>query len=104
VHIDYCKAFDCVTREKLLFKLYAYGIPSNLLKWIDSFLSNRTQRTRVGSSLSDSFNLTSGVVQGSVIGPLLFYYSLMKFQSFFAVIVALVNCMLTTLSFIQPWF
>jgi hypothetical protein len=71
-YIDYSKAFDCVTREKLLIKLSAYGITGNLLKWIDSFLSNRTQRTRVGSSLSDIVYLTSGVVQGSVIGPLLF--------------------------------
>jgi Reverse transcriptase (RNA-dependent DNA polymerase) len=45
-YIDYSnfsKAFDCVTCEKLLIKLSAYGITGNLLKWIDSFLSNRTQ-------------------------------------------------------------
>ena len=61
-----------MTRAKCLIELSAYGITGNLLKWIDSFLNNHTQRTGVGSSLSDSVNLTSGVVQGSVIGPLLF--------------------------------
>jgi hypothetical protein len=104
-YIDYSKAFDCVTREKLLIKLSAYGIAGNLLKWIDSFLSNRTQRTRVGSSLSDIVNLTSGVVQGSVIGPLLFFYfSLTKFLIYFVAIVALVNCMPMTSNYIQPCF
>jgi ribonucleases P/MRP protein subunit RPP40 len=81
-YIDYSKAFDCVTREKLLIKLSAYGITGSLLKWIDSFLSNRTQRTRVGSSLSDSVNLTSGVVLGSVIGPLLFLLFINEISEF----------------------
>jgi hypothetical protein len=71
-YIDYSKAFDCVSRDKLLTKLAACGISENLYKWINSFLSNRTQQTRVGSSLSNSACLTSGVVQGSVLGPLLF--------------------------------
>jgi len=68
----YSKDFKCVSRKKLLIKLSAYGITGNLLQWIDSFLSNRTQQTRVGASLSDMISLASGVVQGSVIGPLLF--------------------------------
>jgi len=71
-YIDYSKAFVCVSRKKLLIKLSAYGITGNLLQWIDIFLSNRTQQTRVGASLSDMISLASGVVQGSVIGPLLF--------------------------------
>jgi Reverse transcriptase (RNA-dependent DNA polymerase)/Endonuclease-reverse transcriptase len=71
-YIDYSKAFDCVSREKLLVKLKAYGIADNLLRWIDNFLSRRTQQTRIGTSLSDSIGLASGVVQGSVLGPLLF--------------------------------
>jgi len=71
-YIDYKRAFDCVSCSKLLIKLHSYGISGQLLSWIESFLQNRTQETRVGSSLSDTTKLTSGVVQGSVIGPLLF--------------------------------
>lgn len=71
-YIDYSKAFDCVSHQKLTIKLSAYGISGNLLKWIEYFLSNRTQQTKVGSQLSDIVSLTSGVVQGSVLGPLLF--------------------------------
>jgi len=71
-YIDYSTALDCVSRTKRLIKLSANGITGNLLQWIDSFLSNRTQQTRVGASLSDMISLASGVVQGSVIGHLLF--------------------------------
>jgi hypothetical protein len=73
-YIDYSKASDCVSHQKLTIKLSAYGITGNLLKWIEYFLSNRTQQTKVGSQLSDIVSLTSGVVQGSVLGPLLFLY------------------------------
>ena len=44
----------------------------NLLTWIESFLPCRTQQARVGSALSQTVSLISGVVQGSVLGPLLF--------------------------------
>jgi hypothetical protein len=71
-YIDYKRAFDCVSHNKLLIKLQSYGISGQLLSWIESFLQNRTQETRVGGSLSTITKLTSGVVQGSVIGPLLF--------------------------------
>ena len=71
-YIDYSKAFDTVCHEKLLTKLSAYGIEGDLFKWIRSFLSNRSQQTRVGSCLSNVAYITSGVVQGSVLGPLLF--------------------------------
>jgi len=72
VYIDYAKAFDSVCHAKLITKLAGYGIGGQLLKWIECFLHCRTQQTRVGHTLSSSLELTSGVVQGSVIGPLLF--------------------------------
>jgi len=70
--IDYKRAFDCVSHNKLLLKLRSYGISGYLLSWIENFLTNRSQQTKVGNSLSDITYLSSGVVQGSVIGPLLF--------------------------------
>ena len=50
----------------------AHGIAGNLLLWIKDFLTGRTQQTRVGNALSDIKALTSGVIQGSCLGPILF--------------------------------
>ena len=71
-YIDFQRAFDSVSHSKLLHKLSRYGICGNLLSWISSFLSNRLQQVKVGSSLSETCQVVSGVPQGSVIGPLLF--------------------------------
>jgi len=50
-YIDYAKAFDSVSPKKLCYKLQAYGISGNLLKWIQDFLSERRQCVRVGNAL-----------------------------------------------------
>ena len=71
-YIDFQRAFDSVPHPKLLHKLSSYGIHGILLFWISSFLSHRLQRVRVGSALSGTCSVTSGVPQGSVIGCLLF--------------------------------
>jgi len=71
-YVDYSKAFDVVCHSNLIYKLQHYGITDDLLKWISSFVSGRTQRTKIGSAISDIVSLSSGVVQGSWIGPLLF--------------------------------
>ena len=72
VFCDISKAFDRVWHTGLLFKLEQNGIKGDLLKWISNYLSERSQRVFVGSSISDSKMLSAGVPQGSVLGPLLF--------------------------------
>ncbi len=56
----------------LLYKLKKIGITGNLLKWIESYLSNRKQRVVINGTKSNILQLHGGVPQGSVIGPLLF--------------------------------
>ena len=71
-YVDFSKAFDSVSHDKLFIRLASYGIRGNLSQWLREYFSARTHQTRVGLSLSAVTKLLSGVVQGSGIGPLLF--------------------------------
>jgi len=72
IYIDFQKAFDSVSHPKLLTKLSSYNIKGDVFAWIAAFLNHRSQQVMIKNSLSKNIYITSGVPQGSVLGPTLF--------------------------------
>ena len=69
VLLDFAKAFDLINHEQLLVKLQANDVPPHILRWMGSFLLNRTQQVKIRKTVSSVGYPKGGVPQGTVSGP-----------------------------------
>lgn len=72
VYLDFSKAFDTVNHDLLLDKLWNMGVRGSLHRWLESYLRERSFAVRVNDGLSRAVSISSGVPQGSHLGPILF--------------------------------
>ena len=70
--MDLSKAFDCLPHDILLDKLWAYGMSTDSVSLLESYLSNRKQQIKINGILSSWSDIQKGVPQGSILEPLLF--------------------------------
>ena len=74
--MDLPKAFDCISHDLIIAKSVAYGLDDTALQLISSYLKNRKQCVHINSTYSNFENIITGVSQGSIVGPLLFDFSI----------------------------
>jgi len=72
IYLDIAKAFDSVSHTKLIQKMTVYGFNVKIISWVRNYLLNRSQFVQVEDAVSENCPVSSGVVQGSLIGPVLF--------------------------------
>ncbi len=116
VFLDLRKAFDTLNHRILLSKLLSFNFSPHTLRWIESYLSGRTQYVSIQNYNSAPLSISTGVPQGSILGPLLLRCTSMIFHP--SVLTLTFKCMQMTLSFIytevvchklqinlqNPWF
>ena len=71
--MDFSKAFDKVSHHHLMYKIGFYGINCNAYHWIQDFFTNRTQTVVLEVETSNKIPVLSGVPQGTVLVPILFF-------------------------------
>ena len=72
--IDYSRAYDMVWRDALLFKMQQMGVPTKMLRWVQTWLFNRLTWVTFDGEKSKTVILKQGVPRGSVLSPLLFLF------------------------------
>ena len=72
IYIDFAKCFDKISHRHLLYKVNKYGIEDRIFDWLTNWLTNRKQRVCINGLSSEWIDVSSSVIQGSILGPILF--------------------------------